>query len=353
MIFYCDHESLTVDQNTTFDGFHIDFLRECLERVKNFGKITRDQLDKMRIGSKSVKNIAFKINDVSYYSGIIQIDICNKKNIKNSDIEELFEPNTFLFDFNDQDDNLLAVTVFYRCSKNKFTFDDNSACSPISVSNGKTVAIMCFEQINLSSDKLSCYEIYFEFLKKDLNNHKAEYEIDTNLFREYFQQILKATPDDNTLMLPILNFEKFKRITSAELVYENGKKDIPSRFSFQETDFSVPNRDEQENFVKRLNDEFDVVIPWKKSHRFVRLENLSNADMYKAINILLNEENKNIKLSEDTKGDEIRLDRILDGIKAVEKGHVANKDLVKAICENSIEKFKENYHPNAKRIEAH
>lgn len=177
MKFYCDYKELKIDRNIGFELYELKKLANCLEFIKANPEYDLEEI----LNRFKIKGLKFKIAETTYYASIFKMVIIGKENNN-----LVFSPNTFIFDFGNEYFDI-AVTVEQKCLKSRFEINGEVEYSITFCDDTHSVNLSFNLNGKEGRSKLDCYKDYFKYQLDNLESLRAEYIVDIEMIREYYE----------------------------------------------------------------------------------------------------------------------------------------------------------------------
>lgn len=238
---------------------------------------------------------------------------------------------------------------FYEFSKNKIVdFGGIVEATTYSMSDSSLYIYSDSELAEDLTPPLNYYSKKLEEISQKAETTKIP--IDLQLLRENFNAFDNLIVDKDLLIIP--TSRSASRLNSISVIVEdyNGER---TKYDFYECRLAPVSKEEKENYIETLT-ELDVQLPNGTDLAVLDFVELSDKDIYLFNKVLTDAENYSCTIINNIEGDRARLLRIIKGIESALSGKVANYNLVKTICKNSITFScdpKLSFFPNEKYIE--
>lgn len=293
---------------------------------------------------KVTKNINF-ITDTGekYYAKISRIEILEKATEK--ELETVFgavNDNIILVFETASKKSAVAVLIGYIGSTSEtrtLSYYDFNTCETFTIDT-TPAAIFTLSDFTWYYDtssplahKLIPVMNYYNQQLSELNQKSENIKVRVNmgLLRKNFDIFQNLAVDDNLLIVPVLG--KPTRIKSLTILIENADGKI-SEYDFYDATLSLISKDDKALYKEYLDEE--GISLGKEELVLLDLINVSDKDLYLFKKIFTSENNLGCTITTNTKGDKVRLDRVIRGITNALTENVDNSTLVELICSNDI-----------------
>lgn len=314
--------------------------------VDNFlGKVAQGSKKLIPGYDKVTKSINFITNTgEKYYAKISRIEILEKATKK--ELEAVFgsiNDNVILVFESASKKSVVAVLLSYIGETNEtraFSYYNFNSCKTFTIDE-TPAAIFSLSNVQWHYDsdsalapKLIPVMNYYNQQLAEINQKSEDTKIRVNLglLRENFEIFQSLAVDDNLLVIPV--FGKPARIKSITVLMENVSGKV-SDYDFYEGSLSLLSKEDKTMYKESLDEEG---ISLGKDEDLVLLDmiNVSDKDLYLFKRIFTSEDAVGCTITTNTKGDRVRLDRVIQGITNALTAKVDNARLVELICSNNI-----------------